>query len=121
MYIHMRRIDTQQNDTAPTGASLRREWIKYHLRLRGYTLAALGRKLGLSRSAPVLALRLPYPRIEKAIADILGMEPAAIWPERYDAQGKSNRPMGRPKKSITTPTDNHKKAAARNGNGEGGV
>lgn len=89
--------------TIPIDVSLRKEWVKYQLRLKGYSLAALGRVLGVSRSAPVLALRQPYPRIERAIADILGLEPAAIWPERYDAEGNPNRPMGRPKKSITSP------------------
>jgi len=114
MYIHMRKIDI------PHTPDMRREWIKYQLRLQGYTLADLGRELGLSRNAPVLALRVPYPRIERAIADILCLEPAAIWPERYNSQGKSNRPMGRPKKSITPPTENHKNAVGRNGNGRRG-
>lgn len=120
MYIHMRKVDTPISASIPPGTSHRREWIKYQLRLKGYSLAALGRTLGLSRYAPVLALRQPYPRIEQAIADILGMEPAAIWPERYDADGNPNRPMGRPKKSITTATENHKTAAGRNGNGRRG-
>ncbi len=114
MYIYMLRT------AIPVDTMLRKEWVKYQLRLKGYSLAALGRKLGVSRSAPVLALRQPYPRVERAIADILGMEPAAIWPERYDADGNPNRPMGRPKKFITTATENHKTAVGRNGNGRRG-
>ena len=115
MYIAMETlaIATNLDDLDPEG-------IKYQLRRRGYTLTSLGRSLGVSRHAVGLALRQPYPRMERAIAEALGLEPAAIWPERYDAQGQPNRPMGRPKKSITTPQDNHKKRPGRNGNGQGG-
>lgn len=76
----------------------RRAWIKYQLELRGYTLSSLARELGVSRHAPKLALDRPYPRMERAIAERLELDPAQIWPERYDASGKPNRPLGRPRK-----------------------
>ncbi len=50
----------------------------------------------MSRHAPSLALVKPYPRMERAIAAKLELEPRAIWPERYDADGHPNRTIGRP-------------------------
>lgn len=40
------------------------------------------------------ALRRPYPQAEALIAEALGMEPQAIWPSRYGADGKPNRGPG---------------------------
>lgn len=85
----------------PTTEPQRRAWIKYQLELRGYTLSSLARELGVSRHAPKLALDRPYPRMERAIAEKIELRPEQVWPERYDADGKPNRPLGRPKKSKT--------------------
>lgn len=67
----------------PVHPLLRREWIKFQLRLRGTTLSALARELGVSRQALGQTLVTSYPRMERAIAARLGMEPWDIWPERY--------------------------------------
>lgn len=93
----------------PANPRQRREWIKYQLRLRNSSLAQVARDHGVSRDAAILALRKPYPRMERAIANALGLEPIQIWPERYDENGRPNRPLGRPKKSISkqTPDDSH--------------
>ena len=80
----------------PLDQDQRREWIKYQLRVRGSSLSAIARELGVSRHAPRLALVRPYPRMEQAIADKLDMEPLQLWPERYDTDGQPNRTMGRP-------------------------
>ncbi|MBH1874310.1 MULTISPECIES: helix-turn-helix domain-containing protein [unclassified Stenotrophomonas] len=40
------------------------------------------------------ALRRPYPQAEALIAEALGKKPQAIWPTRYDADGKPNRGPG---------------------------
>ncbi len=94
----MTKIDTS---TIPHDTVRRRHWVRAQLLLRGLTLADLGRQLGVSRDAVSYALRHPYPRIERAIADALDLHPADIWPERYDPDGKPNRRMGRPpKKSL---------------------
>lgn len=114
MYINMESIATMPDQFS------RREWIKFQLRLRGYSLAHLARELKLSRSALTLALRMPYPRVERAIAEKLQLPPAAIWPERYDKQGGPNRRMGRPRKSITPCIENHKTSTECNGNGRRG-
>ncbi|MGK7345429.1 MAG: helix-turn-helix domain-containing protein [Candidatus Nitrospinota bacterium M3_3B_026] len=83
----------------PESARERREWIKYQLRLRGDNLASIAREMGVSRHASILALRKPYPRMERAIAGKLGMSPSALWPERYDSNGTPNRRRGRPRSS----------------------
>ena len=67
----------------PAHPLLRREWIKFQLRLRGTTLSAMARELGVSRQAMGQTLASSYPRLERAIAARLGMEPWDIWPERY--------------------------------------
>lgn len=80
----------------------RREWIKYQLRLRGTSLAQVAREQGVSRDAATLALRKPYPRMERALAKALDLKPEQLWPERYDASGRPNRPLGRPRKKTNT-------------------
>lgn len=84
--------------TIPTNERLRREWIKYQLRALGSSLSQVAREEHVSRCATGKALRWPYPRQERAIAKRLGLRPEQIWPERYDENGNSNRPMGRTKK-----------------------
>lgn len=84
----MTSLDT---DDIPADPRVRREWVKYKLRARGHSLASIARDLGVSRDAPGLALRRPYPRMEYAIAERLGLSAPAIWPERYDPQGRPAR------------------------------
>lgn len=67
----------------PAHPLLRREWIKFQLRLRGTTLSAMARELGVSRQAMGQALVSSYPKMEQAIASRLNMEACDIWPERY--------------------------------------
>jgi Ner family transcriptional regulator len=67
----------------PTDNAARWEWIKYQLRLRGSSLSAIARELGVVRKAPQSVKRLNYPRMQLAIATVLGLHPADIWPERY--------------------------------------
>lgn len=81
----------------PAHPLLRREWIKFQLRLRGTTLSAVARELGVSRQALGQTLVTSYPKMERAIAAKLGLEPWVIWPERYARQqGKTTRKKGLP-------------------------
>ena len=81
----------------PLEDNARREWIKFQLRVRGSSLSALARELGVSRHAPRLALVKPYPKMERVIAEKLGLKPQELWPERYDENGRPNRTSGRPR------------------------
>ncbi|MEX0732613.1 MAG: helix-turn-helix domain-containing protein [Aquisalimonadaceae bacterium] len=70
----------------PTDPAIRREWIKYQLAIRGYTLAALAREHGVTRQQPQAALTRPYPKWERIIARVLDLSPTQIWPERYPSR-----------------------------------
>lgn len=61
----------------------RREWIKFQLKLCGTSYAQIGEQMGVSRHAPKRALYIHYPKMERAIAEAIGMTPEQIWPERY--------------------------------------
>ena len=64
----------------------RNEWIKYQLRMRGSSLSKLARRLGVTRQAVRNALATPYPKMERAIAEEIGIHPGHIWPERYQSR-----------------------------------
>lgn len=70
-------------DSIPRDPVQRNEWIKYQLRMRGSSLSKLARRLGVTRQAVRNALSTPYPRMERAIANEIGIHPQTIWPERY--------------------------------------
>lgn len=69
----------------------RREWIKFQLAIHGSSLAEIARGLGVTRQAVQFALDHPYPKVEQAIAEKIGLEPQTIWPERYQKQSASTR------------------------------
>lgn len=71
----------------PTNPTARWEWIKYQIRTRGLTLAELARRLDVELGTLVAVKRTPYPRMERAIAASLGLQPATIWPERWNHDG----------------------------------
>ena len=88
----MKQIDINEIPKTPAE---RREYIKRQLHARGWTLCGLSRAHGVSRSVAQVALRDPLPKWERIIADVLGVEPQQLWPERYDEHGRPNRPRGR--------------------------
>jgi len=53
------------------------------LKKRGKTLSAVSREAGLASSTLANALRRPWPKGEKLIAEALVMPPEEIWPSRY--------------------------------------
>lgn len=75
----------------PLDPTLRWEWIKYQLRARGTSLAQLSRELGVSDTAVKNAKRTAYPRMERAIAEALGLKPSDLWPERWNGNGTPHR------------------------------
>lgn len=73
-------MDTQQ---IPKKSDERRIWIKYQLELAGYNFASLAREYSVHRTCVRKALYKPYPKMERLIADKLGIQPEQLWPERY--------------------------------------
>lgn len=72
----------------PKEGALRREWVKYQLKIRGRSMASLARENEASRQVVALTLVRSNPRWEAVIAQALGMPPSQIWPERYDPQSQ---------------------------------
>lgn len=56
-----------------------------------WTLRRLSLARGLSAGAVGVALKKPWPRVERIIAEELGREPQEIWPSRYDRDGNPLR------------------------------
>lgn len=77
----------------------RQAWVIYQLKLQGQTLASVARDAGVAKQQTQKAMSAPYPRMEKIIADALGLTPQVLFPDRYDADGLPCRRRGRPKKS----------------------
>ncbi|WP_082900377.1 helix-turn-helix domain-containing protein [Pseudomonas oryzihabitans] len=75
----------------PLDLDRRWEWIKYQLRVRGTSGAAIARELCLHDRAIRSAKRNAYPRVERAIADALELQPIQIWPERWNSDGTPKR------------------------------
>ncbi|WP_167856063.1 helix-turn-helix domain-containing protein [Natronospirillum operosum] len=79
----------------------RRAWVVYQVAIQGTSLAAVAREKGLARQTLYRAFDIPYPRMEKIMADAVGLTPQQLFPERYTKDGLPARRMGRPKKSAT--------------------
>ena len=100
MSIDVLKIDRQKKDglsrpstpedVIPSDNRERWEWIKYRLRLKGFSLADVARAAGVHRSAPSIAYRTNYPKMQAAIANTLGCLPEVIWPERYPSSLKKH-------------------------------
>lgn len=73
-----------------------RDWhwadIKAALEKAGYSLSRLSMANGCkTRRAAGMVKDRPYPRMERIIAETIGVPPHLIWPSRYDRSGKPNR------------------------------
>lgn len=82
--------DTSQKFTTPLDVV--RAWtperIRHSLELKGYSLASLSREHGFHESACRKALRHPWPKVERVIAECLGVScPSELFPDRYDEHG----------------------------------
>ena len=67
----------------PSTTKERREWIKYQLRLKNTSLADIAIKNGVSRKTYSATLAKPNKKRELHIAEVIGVKPSLIWPERY--------------------------------------
>jgi len=60
-----------------------RAQIKCALDNKGYTVKSLSAALGFKHNSVSVALTKPWAKVERIIADIIGVEPSIIWPSRY--------------------------------------
>lgn len=77
------------------------ELIKAALRIRGSSLSAVARVIGVTRSAVHHVQRQPYPAVQAEIARVLGVSANLLWPERYNPDGtpkrrRPNAPQAKP-------------------------
>jgi Ner family transcriptional regulator len=79
-------INTPQKNTVAL-----REWVKFCLHLKGYTLKSFGQRHGVTAGTVGVVFSRPFPRMEKLIADILETPPQNLWPSRYGEDGLPNR------------------------------
>lgn len=82
----------------------RRAWVIYQVSLTGRSLAQVAREHGVKKQTLYRAFDTPYPRMERVIAQELGLEPQQVFPERYDDRGLPNR--GRHARSRAAKTAN---------------
>lgn len=82
--------------TTARGRDVSSDWhpeeVKAAVRMNGTSLSELSREHGYADSAAGLALRQPWPAVEKIIASFLKKRPWEIWPSRYD---RKHRPLTR--------------------------
>lgn len=101
-------MDANMNRTdIPLDPAQRWEWIKYQLRARGTSLAKLSRELGVSDTAVKNTKRTAYPRMERAIAGALDLQPADLWPERWSSDDTPKRERPKRAESMAAYTRKH--------------
>lgn len=91
----------------PHDPAQRWEWIKWQLRRRDTSLADLARDLDVSRNAMNNVKRQAYPRMERAIAKALGLQPVEIWPERWNSDNTPTRIRPGRAESMNAYIQNH--------------
>lgn len=69
--------------TDENGSDWHRADIVAGLKKRNLSVRQLSRNAGLSENTLANALRSPWPKGEKIIADAIGLTPQEIWPSRY--------------------------------------
>ncbi|MDX1755852.1 MAG: helix-turn-helix transcriptional regulator [Marinobacter sp.] len=61
-----------------------RQDIAAEIRKRGISVAELARRNGYSNPTTFYnVFKAPYPKVERIVADFLGVPPQKIWPTRY--------------------------------------
>lgn len=83
-------------DTKPPKKPALQDWhvadIKSALEKAGWSLRGLAKHHGYKCTTVLSdALRRPWPKGERIIADAIGVDPATIWPKRYAVKDSSSR------------------------------
>lgn len=114
MSSDMSHLDTRKKP-APT------DWhpadIQAALKKAGWSFARLSRANDYAVGCANNATRTPWPKMERLIAEAIGLAPQQIWPSRYNDNGtpKSGRGErgGSPKRKASRPASNHSTARRR--------
>lgn len=76
-----------QRPTPLEASAMSRADIVAAIRNAGYTLKALAEANDLSPAAISVALSKKWPKVERIIANVIGIPPQKIWPPRYPSEG----------------------------------
>lgn len=71
----------------PKNPAERRAWVVYQLRIRGLSLRALGRRVGVTQQAMSNTLSGPNSHLEPIISEAIGLTPQQLFPERFTKAG----------------------------------
>ena len=83
--------------------NVRWAWIQFQLKSSGRSFAGLAREHDVAKETLTKVKTASYPRMERVIAEALGLEATKLFPERYDKHGLPNLYKGRkssPGKSL---------------------
>ncbi|RFC63634.1 hypothetical protein DYI37_11560 [Fulvimarina endophytica] len=69
------------------------ESIRGRLRIAGWSCRRIDLEYDLNRGSASLAILRAHEPGERAIADVLGVEPSSLWPARYDEEGMRLSPQ----------------------------
>ena len=72
----------------PKEPAIRRAWVLFQLRIRGWSLGLIADEIGVSRTTLRSALLEPSFPSEQAIAKKLGLQVKDLFPERFDHTGR---------------------------------
>ncbi|SMF82842.1 transcriptional regulator, Nlp family [Tistlia consotensis] len=86
------------------------EDVKAAVRKTGITLTALGIRAGIPGATVRKCLYTPCPKGNRVVADYLGLDLFALWPEWYDRDG--NRLSSRSRKTSAARSAGHRQKAA---------
>ena len=67
--------------------------VRYELSRKEKLLSDVARSAKVGRSAISNVARIPTPRLQSAIAAVIGKKPQKIWPSRYTREGEPIRPL----------------------------
>lgn len=88
--------------------------------MKGTSLTRLSRQHHYATNSLKIALRTPWPKGERLIAEAIGRAPQEIWPSRYNADGspkKRGEQIGRLRKR----SDHSAASTPRNVQAKGGA
>jgi len=71
----------------PSDPVTRRHWVNYRLRIIGKSFASIARDNQVSITAVRQAFEQPYPKMERIVAEAIGLKPQQLFPERYNRDG----------------------------------
>jgi len=89
MNSRTKKLNTQSadRDGVPSDPRERGYWVSYQLKLRDQSYGKIASSIKKTPAAVRQALFQPSFEVEKKLANVLGLTPEELFPERYDDEG----------------------------------